>query len=403
MKIGIDVTKVSRIQSAAEKTDGFLKRVFTENEIAYFSKNKMKWESAAANFAAKEAFAKYLGTGIRDLSLLDIELFHDELGAPYLLFKGERVDADVSLTHDGGIAVAVVCGSGKRSRIHSDYIKSLIPKRADDAHKGQCGRVFILAGSKGMTGAAALSAAGALRSGAGLVTVGTAEEEQKVLAVKLTEAMTVGYASTLGSMRLSDKEKIKTAAEGADAFVIGPGLGRRSYTAELVLWLIENVNAPMVIDADGLNALSGNIDILKKRKRETILTPHEGEMALLCGKTAAEVKAERVKTAKEFSETFGVTLVLKGAGTVVCGGGEVFINPTGNSGMATGGSGDVLSGIIGSFLAQGLSSYEAAALGAYVHGLAGDMAAEDKGKPGLIAGDIAENIPYAVKEILGED
>lgn len=400
MKIGIDVTEISRIKAAAEKNANFLERVFSENEIEYFSKGRIKWESAAGSFAAKEAFSKYLGTGIRDISFRDIEILHDEPGAPYIKFKGERTDAAVSITHSGNIAVAVVSSADRKNSTHSDYIKSLVPKRNRDAHKGQCGKVFILAGSKGMTGAAYLAAMGALRSGAGLVTVGTAESQREILAVKLNEAMTEGFAERSGCIGLKDKEKILAAADSADAFVIGPGLGREIETKELVLYLAENVKTTMIIDADGLNALSANIDILKKRKGKTVLTPHEGEMARLCGCEAGEIHNNRRAAAEKFAKTYKTVLALKGHKTLVCGNCETFVNPTGNPGMATGGSGDVLAGIVAGFSAQGLNPYDAAVLGVYVHGAAGDLAAADKGEHGLIASDIAENISYAVKELM---
>lgn len=402
MKIGIDVAEVSRIRSAVEKNSRFLKKVFTKEEIEYFSKASLKWESIAGNFAVKEAYSKYLGTGIGDITFRDIVLCHNEKGAPYLMVRGKQANESVSISHSGNIAIAVVCGKGQSKTSHSETMKNLLPNRQRDAHKGMCGRVFILAGSKGMTGAAALSAMGALRSGTGLVTVGTADTEQGVLATKLTEAMTVGYKSSFGGIGLLDKEKIFGMAEKADAFVIGPGMGRLKETKELVLWLIQNVNKPMVIDADGLNALSGNIDILRGRKGQIVITPHEGEMALLCNKTAEEIKTQRENIAKEFAKTFGVVVALKGKDTVVTDGDKVFINPTGNPGMATGGSGDVLAGVLGSFIAQGLNIYDAAALGVYVHGLAGDIGVADKGELGLIASDIAENLPYAIKELSGE-
>lgn len=401
MKIGIDVTQVFRIKNVAEKNPDFLERIFTAAEIEYFSKGKIKWESVAGNFAVKEAFSKYLGTGINGISFKDIELFHNEQGMPYICFKGERAEVSVSISHSDDTVVAVVCGADKESYPHSSYIKSLVPQRKDDAHKGDCGRVFILSGSKGMTGAAALSAMGALRIGAGLVTVGTADCEQSVLAIKLNEAMTRGFASKDGALDNADREEIKELAEKADAFVIGPGMGRSKETADLIRWLVKNVKTPMVIDADGLNALCRNIDILKRRQGQTVLTPHEGEMALLCNKPVEEIRSDRKGLTEAFSKEYGVTLVLKGKDTVVAGE-ETFINPTGNSGMATGGSGDVLSGVIGGLMAQGLSPYNAAVLGVYVHGRAGDIAAADKGKMGVIAGDIAENIPYAVKELSGE-
>jgi NAD(P)H-hydrate epimerase len=285
---------------------------------------------------------------------------------------------------------------------HCENMKKILPERNEDAHKGECGRVFILGGSAGMTGAVCLSAVGALRSGAGLVTVGTADCERWVVACKLTEAMTVGFSSADGCIGMSDKEKIREFAEKSDVLVLGPGMGRNCETRELVLWLIQNVRTKIVLDADGLNAISANIDILKGRKNEIVLTPHEGEMSLLCGKTVEEIKENREKTAVDFAKEYGVVLVLKGKNTVITDGENVFVNPTGNAGMATGGSGDVLSGVIGSLIGQGMTAYDGAVLGAYIHGRAGDLAKEDKGEMGLIASDIAENLPYAIKELSGE-
>lgn len=401
MKTGIDIIQISRIKKATENNPNFLTRIFTEREIEYFSAPKMKWEGVAGNFAVKEAFSKYLGTGIRETSFRSIELVHNELGAPMVFWNGDKIPVSVSISHSEDIAVAVVCGEEKEQAKHSDYIKSLLPKRPSDAHKGQCGRVFILAGSKGMTGAAALSAMGALRIGAGLVTVGTAESEREILAIKLTEAMTKGFAMSGGGVGIINKNEIKEIADNSDVFIIGPGMGRNPETAELINYLVENVKTPMVVDADGLNALSLNIDILKRRQGKTVITPHEGEMALLCKRSVEEIGANRQKIAEDFAEEYGTVVVLKGKNTVVAMN-ETFINPTGNAGMATGGSGDVLSGVIGGLIAQGLNPYEGAVLGAYLHGLAGDIAKRDKGEMGLIASDITENLPYAVKELSGE-
>ena len=186
--------------------------------------------------------------------------------------------------------------------------------------------------------------------------------------------------------------------------VLGPGLSRYSETQKLVNRLILKINKPMILDADALNAISKNTAALKKIKIEYIVTPHLGEMARLLGKSIEYIKNNRLIVAKKFSRDYNAVVVLKGAGTVVAEpGGKYFINNTGNPGMATAGSGDVLSGIIAGFLAQGLKMFDASVLGVYVHGLAGDIAAKDKGEIGLIAGDILENIPYAIKLLTGAD
>lgn len=402
MKIGIDIAEVSRIRRAIEEKPEFAGRIYTENEQKYIFGKNIKWESAAGFFAVKEAFSKYMGTGIGKISFKDIEVSHNESGAPYLLIKGEKCEAEVSISHSGDMAVAVVCGDNKYSFSEDDEMKKLLPKRKCDAHKGQCGKVFILGGSVGMTGAVCLSATGALRSGAGLVTVGTVDSERGIVACKLTEAMTVGFVSDSGCIGFEEREKIREIAENSDVFVLGPGFGRTDETRNLILWLVQNVKTKIVLDADGLNAISANIDVLKGRKGEIVLTPHEGEMSLLCGKTLQEIKNDRENTAFDFAKRYGVTVVLKGRNTIITDGERVFVNPTGNAGMATGGSGDVLSGVIGSLMGQRMSAFDGAVLGAYIHGRAGDLAKKDKGEMGLIASDIAENLPYAIKELSGE-
>lgn len=400
MNIGIDIVSVSRIKNAVEKNSKFVKRVFTEKEEACIFQNKIRWDRAAGFFAAKEAFSKYLGSGIGKNAFKDIEVRHTESGEPKIFLRGKRTNARISISHTDEMAVAVVCGVGEM--LIDDKVAKLLPKRKSDAHKALCGRIFILAGSEGMTGAVCLCANGALKSGAGLVTVGTAKSERPIVACKLTEAMTVGFCEKDGGIGLCDIEKIKDIADRADVFVLGPGIGRGAETKELVLKLTESVKIKTVLDADGLNAVSENIDILNCKKAEMVLTPHEGEMALLCGKSSEFIKNNRETVALSFAKKYGIVLVLKGKNTIVTDGEKLFVNPTGNAGMATGGSGDVLSGIIGSFAGQGLSLYDASVLGVYVHGLAGDLAKKHKGEIGMTALDIAENLPYAIKILSGE-
>lgn len=425
MRTGIDIVDISRIKNAIERTPTFLEKTFSKNEIKYFTRGfakedkvpevgenlnceaKIKYESAAACFAAKEAYGKMTGKGLSGFKLNEIELCHNENGAPYLMKNGKKLSVSVSISHDFGAAVAVVfenddfvsCDTACDEKLEYE-IYQRVPKRKKDAHKGDCGKLFILAGSLGMTGAAALSAAAALRSGVGLLTVGTADSQQPILAIKLTEAMTVSYKSKNGQVCLLEKDKILAAANAADAFVIGPGMGRETETAELIRFIALQANKKAVIDADGLNAVAVNIDILKKRKAETVLTPHEGEAARLLKTDADSVKENRIAAAKEIAKRSGAVAVLKGSGTIVTDGERLFINPTGNSGMATGGSGDVLSGIIGSFLAQGLSAYDAAVLGVWLHGKAGDFAASEKTEFSLIASDIISCLPRAFSYIL---
>lgn len=402
MRTGIDVVEISRFRDM-KNLDAFLKRVFSKTEIAYFSSKKNQYESIAGHYAAKEAFAKYLGSGLRGFSWRDMEIRHDSLGKPCLWFMGHPANVDISISHSDTIAAAVVCGEenwlgGK----HAEYIKSyraLLPKRKPDMHKGDAGRVLVIAGSKGMTGAACLTTESALRCGSGLVTLALPESEQPVAAAKLTEAMTLPLPAKDGMLALNAKKILLPKAAASDVCVLGPGLGK----SEAILPIIEGLlqgETPLLLDADGLNALCGHIDILKKKRCAVVLTPHPGEMARLLDTTIEAVEKNREETAVKFAKTYGVTLILKGHQTVIASPmGEAHSNQTGNSGMATGGMGDVLSGVVGSFMGQGVQPYHAALLGVFLHGLAGDMAAAEMGAFGMLAGDVLNRLPKAIAQL----
>jgi len=272
-------------------------------------------------------------------------------------------------------------------------------KRKRDSHKGDYGHVFVVGGSVGLTGAAALASNASLRAGAGLVTLGVPASLNLAMERKLTEVMTCPLPETRkGSLSLKAKKEILKRADGADVVVLGPGLSQNPETKRLVRQIVTRIKKVMVIDADALNAISDDVPVLKEVKVSYVVTPHPGEMSRLVKKSASYIKKNRITVAKKFSNNYNAVVVLKGAGTVVVGQGKTYVNKTGNPGMATAGSGDVLAGVIAGFLAQGLKVFEAARLGVYVHGLAGDLAAKEKGEAGLIAGDILENIPYAIKQ-----
>ncbi len=286
-----------------------------------------------------------------------------------------------------------------------------IPPRPTYSHKGSYGRVFVLAGSTGMTGAAILASQAALRTGAGLVTLGVPKSLNPIVESKLSEVMTTPLPETAaGSLALSAKPQILEFIERtASVLAVGPGLSQHPETVNLIQSLVSETDCPTVIDADGLNALaSGRIDghpsrfkvnsLLASLPPQTVLTPHPGEMARLTGLSVPAIEQARIGVAQEFSQEHGVTLILKGVPTVTAlDTGEVWINSTGNPGMATGGMGDVLSGLIAGLMAQGASLSEASILGAYLHGLAGDISAEKTGVHGLIAGDVLEAIPEAIE------
>lgn len=283
-----------------------------------------------------------------------------------------------------------------------DWVRLLLPYRRPSAHKGTFGRVLIIAGSVGMTGAACLCAEGALRVGAGLVTIGCPASLNDILETKLTEAMTVPlpetYTRALDTRALSI---ILELAQEADVLAIGPGLSREPETAVLVRRLVARVEKPMVVDADGINALADAGIILEGEHAPVVLTPHPGEMARLMGTTIGDVQTERLRVTQQAAQRFASTVVLKGACSIIAEHDRPpVINPTGNPGMATGGTGDVLTGMIAGLIAQGLVPFEAAAAGVYLHGLAGDLAAERIGQPSLLASDLVTAIPGAVRQVI---
>ncbi|MDD2927278.1 MAG: NAD(P)H-hydrate dehydratase [Candidatus Omnitrophica bacterium] len=273
----------------------------------------------------------------------------------------------------------------------------LLPRKTN-SNKNDFGHIFILAGSRPYSGAAVLCAAGAMRSGAGLVTLGIPKGlNTALIKIKPMEVMTLPLPETTsGSLSIRAYSKIKDFSRKIDILVIGPGLSRESSTQSLARKIIRKLARPMVIDADGLNALSGHLQYLKDGM---VITPHPGEMARLLGTSITEVQRERKTITVNFSRRYKITLVLKGHNTLVGDKkGNLYVNPTGNPGMATAGSGDVLTGMIAAFLAQGLDSFNAAKLAVYVHGLAGDLAAREKTQISLIASDIIDKIPEAIKK-----
>ncbi|MFH0732689.1 MAG: NAD(P)H-hydrate dehydratase [Candidatus Omnitrophota bacterium] len=276
----------------------------------------------------------------------------------------------------------------------------LSKKRKANTNKGDYGHLLVVAGSEGMCGAACLTSEAALRSGCGLVTLALPKSQNKIAQVKLSEVMTKPLPQTkeksIASSALPDILKL---LKGKDAVVIGPGISRNKDTRKLILSLLPKIKIPIVLDADGLNAIAGKSDALEKIKAPVIMTPHPGEMARLIDTEASDVQKQRKTVAKAFATKYNVVLVLKGHKTIVAAPKKkTYINKTGNPGMATAGSGDVLSGVIGSFLVQGTSAFEAAKLGVYIHGLAGDLAAKDLGQASMIAGDMLQKLPEAMKK-----
>lgn len=289
----------------------------------------------------------------------------------------------------------------KNNLLERNLVRDWLPFRPTNSHKGDYGRVLVVAGSLGMAGAACLAAEGALRSGAGLVTLAVPESVYVPVASRLTEVMVVPVPGTeTGTMALNALPVISEMMEKSDVLLLGPGLSTEVETVEVVRELISFANKPLVVDADGLNALAGQTDIIKRVKVPLIMTPHPGEMSRLTGLSTGKVQQNRLQEALTRAAQWGVLLVLKGSRTVVATPeGKIYVNPTGNPGMATGGSGDVLSGIIAGLAAQGMEPERAAAAGVYLHGAAGDSAALEKGMMGLVAGDIVGYLPDVIKSL----
>ena len=276
----------------------------------------------------------------------------------------------------------------------------LLPARDPRAHKNSVGRVLIAGGSVGLTGAAALAARAATRTGAGYVQLAAPASLASIYALKLTEEMALPMPEADGALAAAAVERVLELAATARAMVVGSGLSRQKGAAALARDLVAKAGCPIVLDADGLNAFEGAGDRLTKGRAPRVLTPHLGEMARLTGETAAALEARRLDAALEWAARWQSVVVLKGAPTVTASpDGHATVNPTGNAGMATAGTGDVLSGVIAALVAQGLAPYDAARLGAFVHGLAGDRLAAASGLLGMAAGDVAETLPAALHEL----
>lgn len=274
-----------------------------------------------------------------------------------------------------------------------------LPQRTQDSHKGTYGRILVIAGSAGMLGSGALASRAALRSGAGLVTWAVPLGLSSVASSFVPELIIQPVPETAQkSLSVDAREHLLEAAMEVDAVILGPGLPVAGESGELMRLLISEINAPLIIDAGALRAIGTDLRPVKRRKSPTVLTPHPGEMAGLCAKSIEEITLAREESARNIAEQSGGVVVLKGSNTVIDNGVDFTINKTGNSGMSTAGSGDVLCGVIAALIGQGMEAYDAAVLGVHLHGAAGDLAAADKGEYGMIAGDIIDNLPYAFRD-----
>ena len=318
-----------------------------------------------------------------------------------LLFPGASYAGKVTVEDIGIPSCLLKNNKIKTNMVTREIVKSLLPFRATYSHKGSFGKVLILAGSVGMTGAAYLASEAAMRSGAGIVVLGIPRSLNPIMEVKLTEVMTLPLAETEKQSLGEDvEETILKLMKDFSVLGMGPGISLELETQRLVRKIIEKSNIPLVVDADAIYAISKDTNILKKIKVPMVITPHPGEMAKLVNKDTDYILNNQLDITREIAQEFGIVVVLKGARTIIANKeGEAYINVGDNSGMATGGSGDVLTGIICSLIAQGANNFSAAIAGVYIHSLAGDLARDIKGERGMIAGDILSQVPQAFLNI----
>lgn len=316
-------------------------------------------------------------------------------------YPGAQYAGEVNVVDIGIPPIAFETSGINTFYTEDEDVLDRLPIRPIDAHKGTFGHAAIIAGSVGLTGAAAMTAVAAVRIGAGLVTLGVPESLNDILEAKVTEVMTIPMPET--AERSFSKNAVGKALEliaRCDAVAIGPGLGRNPETVEFIHKLLPEIEIPMVIDADGLNAIAEDVSVFAKLKAPLVITPHPGEMSRLTGTTTQIVQSNRLSAALDTAKRFGSVLVLKGAGTVISSpDGQAWINSTGSPAMASGGTGDVLTGSIVGLLAQGLSPLDAAICSVYIHGRAGEIAAEEIGESGVAATDLLPLLTRVMKEL----
>jgi NAD(P)H-hydrate epimerase len=326
----------------------------------------------------------------------DVTVTFAGLKRALVMLPGRELAGDVSVA-DIGVPADEVARGITTFLIEPADVARHFPRRERAAHKGTYGHLLVVAGSVGKTGAAALAADAAMRSGVGLVTVATPASQQPVVASLVVEAMTAPLAEGApGFIGAAAWDALTALVAARDAVALGPGLGLEADTQEIVRRLVGEARVPVVVDADGITALAGRLEHVRKAPGPRCLTPHPGELARVLGISVAEVQRDRIAVARDFAIAHRAHLVLKGATSVVAApDGTVLLNPTGNPGMASGGTGDVLTGIVGAFLARGLAAADALPAAVYLHGLAGDVAAGRVGEESLVARDVVTALPDA--------
>jgi hydroxyethylthiazole kinase-like uncharacterized protein yjeF len=408
--VGIDVTSVARLRAAVERNPGLARRAYTEAEIRDCERSPRRW---ASRWAAKEAVRKLAGSGGLGEprsplpAFRDVEVAYDPSGAPRVRVPRGAPPA-LSISHEGDLVVAVAVATGDAGdpldRPPSQpWPRGLVlPPRPPDAHKGDFGTVAVLAGAHGFSGAAYLAAMGAARGGAGRIRLCVPQSLFSIVAVKCTEVMANGLpdggAGTVGEDSVAVLERDHLPA--ADVLVAGCGLGQAPRTVDAVAALLERLPCPTVVDADGLNIAALRQVDWRRSGQPLVLTPHPAEMSRLTGTTVGEVQADRTGTARRYAAEHGVVVVLKGAQTVVAApDGRLAVDGHRVVALASGGTGDVLAGLVGAMLAGGLEAFDAAVAAVTVHAEAGASVEECRGRAGALASDVLEALPAAQERI----
>ena len=410
-RVGVDVAAIPRIADAQRRFgDRFLRRFLSDREIAYCGGSVERW---AGRWAAKEAIGKAMPSGIPRPRMRDVEILPSDDGRPHVRVAPATTltgrEIDVSIAHDGHFAVAVAVipeldapphpEPPQRSEGRPDGFR--LPERPRDGHKGTFGTVVVLAGSQGYTGAAYLTSMGAARSGAGIVRLMVAQSIYPILAEKCTEVV-VGPVPEIspGVVGHSALSAVLRGFTGAAAGVIGPGIGGDASTRRLIEDLVPKVPVPLVLDADALNILSEHRTLLPKLPAQIVLTPHPAEFGRLANLETAAVQKDRRAVASRFAKLWNKVVVLKGAGTVIAApDGRITLNAIATPALASGGTGDVLAGMIGGLMAQKLPPFEAAVTGVHLHSVAGLDLEASVGQAGVLASDLLPQIPRVMERL----
>lgn len=392
--IGIDIVDISKFSSKASSR--FLEKLFAEDELNYGFKKQNSLQTFAGIFAAKEAIIKANNLNLAHILRKKIEIKHVD-NRPIAFINNKEIRGSISISHDGNYAIAICNMKDQYQMNINQEMKEIMPKRKSESHKGDYGKIAILGGSSGMAGSVYMASLSAMRTGAGMAFILAPKSISEILQIKSNEQI-IKEIDCHNFYYSSDiVDQILDNIEGKDTLIIGPGMGKGEDLNKLIGEIITSTDIDIVIDADGLNAISKDLSILKSNNK-IILTPHLGEFSRLTGLEIDKIKEDEESIAKKFAKDNDVVLVLKSDHTIVTDGLKFYKNEIGNPGMATAGVGDVLTGVIASLMKR-LEPFEAAKLGVYIHSLAGDIAREKLGEDSLIATDVIENLSEAIKRL----